>query len=399
MDSPTPERPWAPLWRLRPDVFYLNHGSYGACPAAILEHQARLRAELEAEPTDFLSRELDGRLAEARAALGAFVGADPDDLGFVTNATSGVNAVLRSLEFGPGDELLTTDHAYAACRKTMDYVASRTGARVVVAEVPFPIAGDDAIVDALVGAVTPRTRLALIDHVTSPTALVFPVARIVRELEARGVDTLVDAAHAPGNVPMNLREAGAAYTSANAHKWLCAPKGAAFLHVRRDRQRAIHPLTISHGYDPSSGEANFVAEWGWAGTSDPTAWLSIPECIRYLGSLLPGGWPELMARNRALALRARDLFVASLGVAPPCPDSMVGAMASVPLPAAEPGSPLARLDHKGLSQWTRERGVESWFCLWPCAGGKLVRASAQLYNDESHYRRLVELLGEARRAA
>lgn len=396
LSAPRPR--WAPLWRLRPDVTYLNHGSFGACPAAILEHQARLRDELEAEPTDFFVRQLEGRLAEVRAALGAFVGAEPDDLGLVTNATSGVNAVLRSLDFGPGDELLTTDHAYGACRKAMEYVASRSGARVVVAAVPFPISGDDEIVDAVVRAVTPRTRLALIDHITSPTALVFPVARVVRELEARGVDVLVDAAHALGNVPMNLRETGAAYTTANAHKWLCAPKGAAFLHVRRDRQRSIHPLAISHGYDPESGGANFTAEWGWAGTSDPTAWLTIPECIRYLSALVPGGWPELMAQNRALARRARDLVAGALGVTPPCPDSMLGAMASVPFSAVDPGSPVARLDRNDLMRWFLERGVESWFYPWPSAGGKLVRISAQLYNDEPQYHRLAELLGDAQRA-
>jgi isopenicillin-N epimerase len=396
---PTHDPRWASLWRLRPDVLYLNHGSFGACPAAVLEHQRRLQDALEAEPTDYLARELDGRLAEARAALGAFVGADPDDLAFVTNATSGVNAVLRSLDFGPGDELLTTDHAYGACRKAMEYVASRAGARVTVARVPFPVSGDDEIVDAVVRAVTPRTRLALVDHVTSVTALVFPIARVVRELEARGVDTLVDAAHAPGMVPMNLGAVGAAYTAANAHKWLCAPKGAAFLHVRRDRQHAVHPLTISHGYDLAARGANFRAEFDWAGTADPTPWLAISEAVRYLGALVPGGWPELMARNRALALRARDLLVASLGVAPPCPDSMIGSMASVPLPPLDPDSPAARLDHEGLMKWSRDRGVESWFSPWPCPGGKVVRASAQLYNGEPDYHRLAALLVEARRAA
>jgi isopenicillin-N epimerase len=188
----------AALWPLDPTVAFLNHGSYGACPAEVLRHQAALRAELEAEPVRFLGRELDGRLDDARAALAAFVGADPDDLAFVTNATGGVNAVLRSLDFGAGDELLTTDHCYAACKNTLDYVAARAGAKVNIAVIPFPLTSPDEVVAAVLAKVTPTTRLALLDHITSPTALVLPIAKLVSELAARGIDTVVDGAHAPG---------------------------------------------------------------------------------------------------------------------------------------------------------------------------------------------------------
>ena len=176
------ETQWAAHWPLDPAVAFLNHGSYGACPAEILAYQSALRAELEAEPVRFLGRELDGRLDTARAALGAFVGADPDDLAFIGNATSGVNAVLRSLELAAGDELLTTDHAYAACKNTLDYVARRTGARVVVATVPFPVASPQAVVSAVLAQVTSRTRLALLDHITSATGLILPIERLVAEL-------------------------------------------------------------------------------------------------------------------------------------------------------------------------------------------------------------------------
>jgi len=237
----------AALWPLERGVAFLNHGSYGACPSEVLRHQAALRAEMEAEPVRFLGRELEGRLDDARAALGAFVGADSDDLAFITNATSGVNAVLRSLTFSAGDEVLTTDHTYAACRNTLDYVANRSGVRVNVAVIPFPVASPDAVVDAVLAKVTPRTRLALLDHITSPTGIILPIERMVTELLRRGVETLVDGAHAPGMVPVDLRALGAAYYSANCHKWICAPKGSAFLWVRRDRQADVHPLTISHG--------------------------------------------------------------------------------------------------------------------------------------------------------
>jgi isopenicillin-N epimerase len=385
--------PFAPLWTLDPGVQYLNHGSFGACPRAILDRQWELRLEMEREPVDFLARRWSARLASARSELAAFLGARAEDVAFVGNATGGVNAVLRGLELRPDDEILTTDHAYSACRKAAQFVARRRGARVVTVAVPFPIDSADTVVDRVLGGVTPRTRLALLDHVTSPTGLVFPVERLVAALSERGIDTLVDGAHAPGMVPLALDALGAAYYTGNAHKWLCAPKGTAFLHVRRDRQGSVHPLVISHGYEPDEDGRRFVQEFDWTGTSDATGWLVLPECLRYLAALLPGGWPEMQARNRALALRARDILCEALGVPAPAPDDLIGSLASVPLPAAHPGAPAAGLDFERLAQWTRDRGIESWFFPWD--GGMLVRASAQVYNDESQYVRLAALLREA----
>jgi isopenicillin-N epimerase len=379
-------------WSLERGLVFLNHGSFGACPTEVLRHQAALRAEMEAEPVRFLSRELDDRLDVARAALAAFVGADPDDLAFVTNATSGVNAVLRSRLFAAGDELLTTDHAYGACRNTLDFVAERTGARVVIVTVPFPVASPDEVVAAVLAKVTTRTRLALLDHITSPTALILPIERLIAELGARGVEVLVDGAHAPGMVRLNLATLGATYYSGNCHKWLCAPKGSAFLWTRRDRQPEVRPLTISHGATAvRPGRSRFRLEFDWTGTSDPTAWLTVPKAIEYLGALVQGGWPALMARNHALALEGRRLLCAAAGAAPPCPDEMVGSLAAVRLPdgTAEVGwrrpDPLqARLFH----DWRIEVPVMSW----PAAPRRLVRISAQLYNHREHYERLAEAL-------
>ncbi|HEV8268782.1 MAG TPA: aminotransferase class V-fold PLP-dependent enzyme, partial [Thermoanaerobaculia bacterium] len=321
-------RPRADLFCLDPSVVYTNHGSYGACPSAVLFHQSALRLRIEREPVDFFSRDLPALLRAARESLGHFVGADPDDLAFVPNVTTGVNTVLGGWSFAPGDEILTTDHAYAACRKALDHVARRAGARVVVAHVPFPFSGEDELVDAVIAGRTARTRLALLDHVSSPTAVVFPIARLVRELEDLGVETLVDGAHALGMVPLDLEAIGAAFYTANAHKWLCAPKGSAFLHVRRDRQANLHPRAISHGYG-----AGFRAEFDWTGTNDPTPYLSMPECLRVLGDLFPGGWTDLMERNHLLAVRAREIVCDALNLPPPCPEEFIGSMASIPLPA------------------------------------------------------------------
>jgi isopenicillin-N epimerase len=381
---------FASMWCLDPSVSYLNHGSFGACPSTVLAVQAALRLEMEREPVDFLSATLPTRLDEARAALAIFLSAAPEDLVFVPNATTAVNAVLRSLSFEPGDELLLTDHTYVACRKTAEFVAERTGLRLVIAHLPFPCNSPDEIIAPIMSLVSPRTRLALLDHVTSPTALVLPIARLVGELRARGVDTLVDGAHAPGMVPLRLSDLGAAYYTGNAHKWLCAPKGAAFLHVRRDRQTHLHPSVISHGYT-----AGFHAEFDWTGTLDPTSWLCIPESIRFMGSLLPGGWAQVMETNHALAMRARIRLLQVTGREAPCPESMIGSMAAVPLPQAPPDSPAHGLDGKGLHRWFRERGIETWIHPNPTP---LLRISAQLYNHMDQFKQLANLLDEAFRA-
>ena len=386
---------YAALWPLERGLAFLNHGSYGACPREVLETQAALREEMEAEPVRFLGRELDDRLDAARAALAAFVGADPDDLAFVTNATSGVNAVLRSLAFSAGDELLTTDHAYQACRNTLDYVAARSGATVTVAVVPFPVSSPDTVVDTVMAKVTPRTRLLLLDHITSPTGCILPAERLITEVGRRGVETLVDGAHAPGMIPLDLRALGATYYSANCHKWICAPKGSAFLWVRRDRQPDIHPLTISHGHTGvRPGRSRFRLEFDWTGTQDPTAWLTVPKAIDYMGKLVPGGWPALMARNRSLALASRELLCAAAGSEPACPDSMIGSLASVILPDSPKPETGWRVRDPIQGRLFEGWKIEVPIMRWPAPPKRLIRISAQLYNQPEEYSRLAQALRE-----
>jgi isopenicillin-N epimerase len=388
---------WRGLWPLDARVTFLNHGSFGACPRAVLDAQARLRDRLEAEPARFLARELEGLLDEARRALGAFVGADADGLAFVPNATTGVNTVLRSVDLSAGDEILATDHTYNACRNAVDAVAARAGASVVVATLPFPLTAPERVLEAVLSRVGPRTRLALVDHVTSPTGLVLPIEPLVRELAAQGVDALVDGAHAPGMVPLDLRRLGAAYYTGNCHKWICAPKGSGFLHVRSDRRKDVRPLVISHGANSRRTDRSpFRLEFDWVGTADPTAYLAVPEAIRYMESLLPGGWPALMKHNRATALAARDRLSAALGVPPAAPDSMIGSLAALPLP---PGFGPAPVDGERdpLQTALFERfGIEVLVFTWPALASRILRISAQLYNSAPDYERLAEALGALR---
>jgi isopenicillin-N epimerase len=357
---------------------------------------------MERQPLQFLVRELEPPLDAARGALAELVGADPADLVFVPNATHGVNTVLRSLIFEPGDELLVTNQEYNACRNALDFVAERSGSRVVVANVPFPLGSADEIIGPVLGCVTPRTRLALLDHVTSQTGMILPVGRLVEELKRRGVETLIDGAHAPGMVPLDLARLGAAYYSGNCHKWLCTPKGVALLHVRRDKQKLIRPLTISHGANSArSDRSRFLLEFGWQGTFDPAAYLSVPEALRFMGSLLPGGWPEVMAANRALALAARRVLCASLGIAEPCPEEFIGSLAAVPIPDAPPGA-TARLpfNEYPLQDVLREKyRIEVPLISWPAPPKRLLRISAQVYNSLPQYECLANALTQELRAA
>jgi isopenicillin-N epimerase len=400
-------------WVLDPGITFLNHGSFGACPRAVLDAQDRWRSRMEAEPVQFLARDLPGLLAEARTELGAFLGADPDDLAFVTNATGAVNAVVRSLHFEPGDELLTTDHEYNATINVLRHVADRDGARVVVARIPFPTPGPDYVVEALLAATTDRTRFALVSHVTSPTALVFPVQRIVEALAERGVETLVDGAHAPGMVPLDLRAIGAAWYTGNLHKWVCAPKGSAFLHARPDRQAGIRPNTISHGANAAlgtsgahGGETRFRAEFDWQGTLDPTPWLAAGDALRFVGGLVEGGWPAIMGRNRELTLEARGTMAKALvvDVDALAPTSMLGAMVALPLPETGPlamaGAGSSPLDTDPLQQVLLDRfRIEVPIGPWPVpaaepreATRRLIRVSSALHNGADDVGRLADAL-------
>lgn len=349
---------------------------------------------MESEPVRFLIRQMPALLDESRRALCELIGAEPENVAFVSNATAGVNAVVRSLRFRPGDELLLTNHGYNACGNVVRYAAQREGAVVVVVDVPIPIASAEQVVDSILARVTDRTRLAVIDHVTSPTAAIFPVAEIVRQLSERGVDTLVDGAHAPGMFPLSVNKIGAAYYVGNLHKWVCAPKGAGFLYVRPDRQEGIQPPVISHGYNqPRPGRTPFQDAFDWQGTDDPTAWLCVGEAIRFVTGLLRGGLESLYERNRQLAVAARRMLCERLPVQTVCPEEMLGSMAAVVLPMAAGASAVSRAAPRLGDQLLERFGIEVPVFGWSELSGAILRISAQAYNDWDQYVRLAEALG------
>lgn len=370
---------------------FLNHGSFGACPTAMLDLQQELRREMEASPVEFLHRRYDERMRPGRLALAEFLNARPEDLVPVTNATTAVNAVARSWPLAAGDEILTTSHDYNACRNALTEVARLAGARVVVAELPFPVGSDEELVEAILRAVTPRTRYAMIDHVTSGSALVLPVGRIVRELEGRGIGVLVDGAHAPGMLALDLTELRPSWYCGNLHKWPCAPKGCAFLWAREDRQRGLQPAVISHGNNtPRPGFTAFQDRFDWPGTHDPTPWMCLAATLALVGNLMDGGWAEVRRHNFRLVREAREGLCDRFGVVAPCPEEMLGSMATVPLPdrlqGIDPAGPIAP-EQVRLYQEFR---IEVPFVR--VGGIRCVRISAHLHNHREDYHYLAEAL-------
>ena len=383
-------------WMLSSDTCFLNHGSFGATPIAVLEEQSRLRGLIESDPVGFFEREYTTLIGSSINKLAEFMNADPRGMTFVKNTTEGVNTVLRSLVLQPGDEILVTNHSYQACWNAVDFVTERAGAKTVVAEVPFRVGSEDEIVDLVMGSVTERTVLAMVDTVTSATGLRMPFERRVGELQSSGVDVLLDAAHGPGIVPLNLSDLDAAYCTGNCHKWLCTPKGSAFLHIRSDLKKMVRPLSISHGASfEGTDQEKFEFEFGWPGTQDPTPWLCIPLAIDFLGGLVEGGWPELMESNRELALEGRKILCDALGTSEPVPDSLVSSIASVELPGEGDVGPMSMEGDPYHNYLLDEFGVQVPVFPWRHHGRRYIRISAQLYNSVEEYEFLAECLEQS----
>ena len=380
-------------WILDPNITFLNHGSFGACPKLILDKQTKLRTSLESDPVTFMESTARELWAESLVRLSKFINADSEGMTFVTNATSGVNTVLKSLDLKPNDEIIVLDHSYQACWNAVDFITKKAGAKTVVATIPFPIDSNEQIIEGILQKVTERTRLALIDTVTSPTGLRLPFEELVSELQSRNVDVLLDAAHGPGIVTLDIKKLDPAYVTGNAHKGLCTPKGSAFLYIREDRRNRIRPLSVSHGASVSgTDQERFRFEFDWTGTQDPTAWLCIPSAIDHIGSMLSGGWPAIMDYNTNLAIQGRNLLLEALGTPKPSPDSMIVGLAAVLLPgsgvlttsALEP-DPL----HTLLFEKYR---IQVPVFGWPHHNKRYLRIASYLYNSLEEYEYLAEVL-------
>ena len=325
------------LWSLNPDIAYLNHGSFGATPKDILAHQRSIQDELEFEPVQFMLRTLPEKLWKAQTALAAFVGAQPEDIVLMENATSAVNSIIAHLPLEPGDEILFVDQAYGACRKTAEFYATRAGASCRSIPLPIGLSDPQEIVEVVNAAWGPTCKLLLFDHICSPTGWILPASEIVHFYESKGTPVLVDGAHALGQIPLDLDALGASYYVANAHKWLCTPKGSAMLHVRKDRQATVRPLIVSHWSDwenpTESPQYNrFQMSHAWTGTRDASAVLSIPYALEWMGRLHTEGWAGLQQENTRRARAFRRKLSETFNEPVLCPDAMVGHMGSMLLP-------------------------------------------------------------------
>jgi len=386
MPTPTSERSSPPArlelgdldyWAIDPSIAFLNHGSFGARPRAVLAARDDWRARMERNPVEALDRLAPGGIEEAAGRVAAFLGADPAGLGFVTNASEGVTAVLRSLGLRRGDRVVTTTHVYNGVRQTLAYLRDTAGVESVEVDVPIPIADQGVVVDRLAPWLEPPTRLLLVDHVTSPTGLVLPIQSLIGLARARGVATLVDGAHGPGMVEVDLARLRPAFYVGNLHKWVCAPVGAGFLWAEPERRASVHPLVTSHPYGGTMAE-----EFAWQGTRDLSPWLAAPVAIDWLGA---AGWENVRRHNQDLVRWARDLLAGAWSVEPVGPEdgSMLGSLATVPLPgrAATRGTAEA-LQASLLAEHRIEVPVVEW------ADRRFIRVSAQLYNRPEHYERL-----------
>lgn len=367
---------------MRPDVAFLNHGSFGACPRPVFDTYQAWQRELEAEPVEFLGRRINDLLAEARKVLGGFVGAEADDLVFVTNATYGVNVVARSLDLGPGDEVLTTDHEYGACDRTWKFICESRGARYVKIPIPLPLPDDDEIIDRLWAGVNERTKVIFVSHITSPTAIILPIAEICRRAREAGILTVIDGAHTPGQIELRLEELGADFYTGNCHKWLCAPKGSGFLYARREQQARLYPLIVSWGWESETpGPSPFIDHFTWLGTADPSAHLSVPAAIEFQRGY---DWPQVREACHALAISARKRLEDVTEMPTISSESNYVQMCAIELPAGS----IEKLGTRLFDEYKVEVPLVRW------NNREFLRISIQAYNSVEDVDRLVDALGK-----
>jgi isopenicillin-N epimerase len=372
------------LFLLDPEIVFLNHGSFGACPRPVFEAYQHWQRELERQPVEFLGRRFNDLMREARTVLADFVGADADEVTYVTNATVGLNTVARSIELHPGDEVLSTDHEYGALDRTWRFLCDKFGAKYVRRPISVPINSADEVIEAVWAGVTDRTRVLFISHITSPTAIILPVRELITRARQRGIITIIDGAHAVGQLDLNLRELGADFYSSNCHKWLMSPKGSAFLYARRDVQHLVEPLVVSWGWQSEHPSASrFIDEQEWQGTRDIAAYLSVPAAIQFFRD---HNWPGVRQQCHELVRSAREQAAALTGLPPLTPDNPAwfSQLSALPLPPCD----LDALKRRLYDEYHIEIPVVAW------NGRHFVRISIQGYNTQTDVEALSTALRE-----
>ena len=362
---------------IRDDITFLNHGSFGACPKPVFERYQAWQLELERQPVDFLLRNRERLMAEARAHCADYLNIPAEDMVFVSNATSGLNVALRSLPLGPGDEILTTSHEYGAVMRLLEFVAAKTGARIIRHEVGLPYQSDEEFVEAFFSAASPRAKVIVISHIASPSSLIFPVEQVCCRARQLGILSVIDGAHAPSQMPLDLRAIDADIYSGNFHKWLCAPKGSAFLYVRPDCQAMIEPLVISHGWRQGSA---FVERNGWSGTRDIAPFLSVPVAIEFQRR---HDWSAVRAACHELAAQAQAQICGRYGL-PPLSRDQFAQMVTIPLPSCD----ATAVQHALYADYRIEAPLGEF--MGRCG----IRVSLQAYNSADDIERLMSALGE-----
>ena len=376
---------------IRAGLTMLNNGSYGLTPVVVRDAQIELQRRLEEDPVRFFKADLEDYCDDTRRAIGAFTRVNPDHIALVPNGTFAVATVLNNLDLRPGDEILVTDHEYMATFNELGKVCRATGANVTIASIPYPAVTPDQVVESIVGKMNDRTRVVLVSHITSATALVMPVKAIVAAAKERGIETFLDGAHTPGQIDLNIGDLDPTWYAASCHKWLACPKGTGFIYTSPNRKRDFRPMVLSCRVHETRPEREaYLCDFDYTGTNDYTGNLVIPVAIEHMGAQLPGGWDALRQRNHDMVMAGARVVCDALGIKQQVPESMIGSMVSIPLPGAcEPSNLL------GEGLWDRlylNHGLQVPVWDLPGVCDRMVRISAQLYSRGEDFERLGEAL-------
>ena len=367
---------------LDPDITFLNHGSFGACAKPVYEDLLNWQLQMEREPVKFFEDTIFDALKKSRQVLGNYINCPADDLVYFPNPTTAINAAARSLKLEPGDEVLSTNHIYGALDRTWKYICNKNEAEFVKADIPFPIQSKDEFLNSFFAAVTSKTRVIFLSHITSMTAMIFPVEEVVEFARENNILSIIDGAHVPGHIPLNINTLNPDIYTGACHKWMCSPKGTSFLYVKKELQENIHPLVVSWGWESENPSDSQFLDWHeWQGTRDMSAFLTIPEAVKFMDD---NDWPNVSRKCRKMVIQTRNQLLNYLNISPPCPDDWLGQMASIPMPFND----AFEIKNALLNKYHIQVPIFTW------EGKVYLRYSIQAYNSESDLEKLLSAIKE-----